>query len=577
MIRRVAYTGARHPSLPALAGSKNNPLAVREAREVILALIDTMALEQGPVAARQAFVAAAQSGRLPSDTLATLAKANAKPSSSRTVSERTLLRWQQAREAAALAPRPTPQQPVPVWLDDILAEYQVPTKPSLADAYAACARRGVVLPSLRTVQREVAQLGELARNRGRMGQRELRRLKAFRKRTFEDLLPLDVVSADGHRFQAEVAHLIHGKACRPELTAVIDVATRRVLGWSVALDEAASAVRDALVQAVKHGVPAIWYTDNGPGYVAAETLATLSRLGTTATNSIAYNAQARGVVERLNATLWIPLARRFATFQGDEMDREARQRAFRLTRQDASRLMPWQSFCTVVADAVATYNARPHSALGHRSPDQVWASFCQNGWEPLLLTEAELVDLGRPSARRVVNRATIALHGHTYHSLELERLDLHGREVDVRFDPIDPEQVWVFDDQGHFLTLAHRDAHARPYFPASFVQQAQERRAQGKVKRLRTKVDKALSELSPPTITAEATNVTSLALAPAELSDAEKQNQRWAEAQAIQAAMDRGEAVSDADRLWLGRLQGVAWYRARMRLELERGALRAHE
>ncbi len=63
-----------------------------------------------------------------------------------------------------------------------------------------------------------------------------------------------------------VRHPEHGAPFAPEVTLVIDAASRMVTGWSVALSENQIAVGDALRHAVGNcGVPAVVYSDNGAG------------------------------------------------------------------------------------------------------------------------------------------------------------------------------------------------------------------------------------------------------------------------------------------------------------------------
>jgi putative transposase len=65
----------------------------------------------------------------------------------------------------------------------------------------------------------------------------MKNIKPFVRRDISQLQPNDVWTADGHTFDAEVQHPMHGRPFRPEITAIIDVATRRIIGWSVGLAE----------------------------------------------------------------------------------------------------------------------------------------------------------------------------------------------------------------------------------------------------------------------------------------------------------------------------------------------------
>ena len=79
--------------------------------------------------------------------------------------------------------------------------------------------------------------------------------------------PLPFYTADGHTFDAEIEHPLTGKPFRPEITTVVDVYTRKVVGWSIDLNERTNSVYTALAMSIKtHGIPAIWYVDNGKGF-----------------------------------------------------------------------------------------------------------------------------------------------------------------------------------------------------------------------------------------------------------------------------------------------------------------------
>jgi len=73
-------------------------------------------------------------------------------------------------------------------------------------------------------------------------------MKSYVSRDVSTMLPAELYQADGKTFNAEVAHPLHGRPFRPEITTIIDAKTRKVVGWSAALDESANAVADAAVE-----------------------------------------------------------------------------------------------------------------------------------------------------------------------------------------------------------------------------------------------------------------------------------------------------------------------------------------
>ena len=221
-----------------------------EARAAILAEVERIGRAVGIEKAIREVVRSARDGALPDHLQRRVAAANAKGGAGgkRTVSPRTQKRWRaDARKGATgLAPK-SGGQGVPAWGAPLLKTYRQPQKWSLAKTLRKMAEAGIgPLPSYDQARRFLARVGEVEKNRGRMGPRELKSIRPFVRRTTGHMLPTDCYTADGHTFDAEVAHPIHGKAFRPEVTLVIDIATRLAAGWSCTLAESGLAVLDAI-------------------------------------------------------------------------------------------------------------------------------------------------------------------------------------------------------------------------------------------------------------------------------------------------------------------------------------------
>jgi len=454
----------------------------------------------------------ADAKRLPEEIqrLVPMANARSGQSGARTLSRRTLQRW--AAEAKQgydhLAPK-APPAPAPYWLPQLLAIHRQPQRPSLAWAVqilAAQLPEGAIAPSYDAARRAMSKVGNVEREKGRMLPRELKSLKPFRRREKPEY-PFDVLIADGHTFDAEIAHPDHGRPFRPELTIVVDVCTSRAVGWSAWEKENTWAVQDALRQAVlTGGIPLIFYTDNGPGY-KNERLQTLeSRLGIDHKFGIPYNSQARGVVERLQKTLWIDLgAKAFATYVGAQMDREARQIVFKASRRGEPVLPSWQTFVAFMETAVEAYNSRPSRACPkglnaetgrtqHLSPASTWQQHEALGWKP----EGGPLSLDdfRPEELRKVLRGEITLFGNRYFSRELA--ELHGDQVRVAFDLHDATRIWVRNLAGELICEAGFQANRSAYFPKPYVDQLREQRKDGQRKRIEAKAERVLGEPLEP-------------------------------------------------------------------------------
>lgn len=507
--------------------------AVLEARAALLFEVDRRVLVAGlPLtAAVQSVAADSADGTLPADLAAAAKRANGRPDGSGRVTERTLFRWRSAKDVggvAALAPQLNrAPEPLPAWLRDFLTFYATPQKRTVAHAMDQWRRAAPAaeLPTYKQVRVALAKLSPLERARGRLGPQALKALQAYRTRDTSDLLPTSVYVADGKTFDAEVAHPIHGHAFRPEITTIMDARTRRITGWSAALDESAHAVLDALRSACTGaGIPALFYTDRGPGYVNAAMDAPLTgflgRLDITPMRALPYNSQAKGLVERLNH-LWSTLAREMPTYFSRDMDREAKSAVHKRSRRElrafgTSPTLPrFEEFLAAGSDAVARYNARPHSALPrmadpetgkwrHQSPDEAWAAAVAGGFEPILPHAREIDDLFRPWVQRTVARCLVTWLDNEYFADELEAH--HGRRVIVGYDIHDASRVWVRQIEenadgdrvpGRLIAVARFVGNRTRYVPVTAEQAAIERRARGRVSRLERKIAVVEQELRP--------------------------------------------------------------------------------
>lgn len=421
---------------------------------------------------------------------------------------RTIKRWFAQDKQHALAPKKREKDyTVPSWAAAFLGVYQVPQKPSVELAYKAFAAGWdgdpAELPSVHVVRRFLAKIGNVSIEAGRQGPRKLRSMQAFIRRDTSKLLPNDIWTADGHTFDAEVAHPFTGKPFRPEITMVIDLATRMAVGVSIDLAESSLAILECLQSGwLQYGVPAILYTDNGAyksKIFTDKAVGILGRVGVTPEFRAPYSSQAGGAIERPHRTIWVDAAKKLPTYMGADMDPEAKLRSFKITRKQIAEgatptgLLAWPIFIGMVHQEIADYNNRPHSAFGRKkSPAQVWLEHVSAGWEPVALNDAEVGHLCRPREMRKVLRCEIALYNNRYFSNALE--EFHGEEVQVGYDVMNPDQVWVYDLDGRPICTAQWNANKRDYMPMSRVEQAREQRAAGRIARAQDKIDDALAE-----------------------------------------------------------------------------------
>ena len=446
-------------------------------------------------------------------------------------SSRTVKRWFAARAAASDAPRDgmaaallpkLPQAAVraPEWFGRFMQFYRVPSAPSVQAAFGlflraeAAAGRVSDLPSVHQARRWLAKTGGVERERGRLGSRKIKDLLPFKRRKFNDLLAGEIWSADGHTFDAEVKHPDSGKPFRPEITTIVDIASRRIVGWSADLAESAGAVLSAVVHGVReNGIPLVFYVDNGKGYknqmMSDAATGLMGRLGIDMTHSLPYSSRARGVIERLHQTVWVKAAQRLPTYIGAKMDAQAGNAVHKATRGKSSlevalktapalrnmarlggSLLPeWHDFVAFAQQCVAEYNDTPHGSLPEcwdkggfkrrRTPNEQWAILRAQAedaqeWLPEKVESAESLYHFLPMVARVVRNGEVHLWNNVYFNKDLA--EWHGETVRVAYDLQDGAHVWLFDDDGRYLGSAEFEGNSIRYMPQSYIERQKERR-----------------------------------------------------------------------------------------------------
>lgn len=477
----------------------------------------------------QKFIEQAAEGTLPTEMQEAVTKANAKSGENRTISRRSIFDWMKAVDDAekhkiavisVLAPKQRASQ-IPSWAGELLRLWGQPQKPTLTVCLEQLPQyldANVECPSYAQAYRFLNEkMGKVDVMRGRMGKREIKNIQPFIRRDTSLLLPTDVYTADGHCFDAEVAHPITGKPFRPEITSIIDVATRRLVGWSVSLSESSWCVLDAIrMSATECGIPAIFYVDNGSGYkndmLKAQGRGVMARLNTEVSHALPYNSQAKGMIERSHQTLWVKAAKNLPTYIGKDMDSEASNVVFKLTRNEIKRfgtskaLMSWVDFIAYAAQVVEQYNNKPHSGLKritdpatlkkrYQTPLEAWNEALEQGAPIDRVEDWDAEDLFRPYEERKVRRGEIEIFGNRYFSKDLEQH--HGLNVLVGYDIHDANKVVVRDEDGRLICYAVWNANKRNYFPVSKVEQARQNRADGRLRRLAVKQSEVLDELNP--------------------------------------------------------------------------------
>ncbi|TLP70783.1 DDE-type integrase/transposase/recombinase [Pseudomonas nitroreducens] len=559
---------------------------VMSARIAFVREIERMSGMVSQQRAIETLVALARDGQLSPYLSGKAAQANDRKTAERTLSERTLKRWlsdyRNGGEVALAPARRKPDMGVPDWAQAFLRHFQRPTKPSVEAAYAEYAAKCEGnRPSIHQVRRFLDKLSPEAREQGRRSPQELKALQGFKRRDTKNLMPGDVYTADGHKFDAEVINPRTGKPYRPETTTVLDVATRRAMGISIGEAESTVGVLDALRDAIQRGgMFAIFYVDNGSGFANDTVREVVDRLGGTMTHALPYNSQARGLVERAHQSIWVTAAKKLTSYIGADMDKHAGTAVHRISRKQlresgSTRLIPtFAEFIAGVEYELEQYNNRPHRGLAkirdpqsgkprHMSPNEAWQAAIEDGWEPMM-APAELVqDLLRPQVVRPTRRGEVTWANQRYFLQDL--VALHQEEVRVAYDVRDASRVWVRTLEGVLIGEALLDGNASDYMPKTMLEQAYERREQGQMKRSINKLETLTGRRVELIAT---TDAPSRELAPEQLADARQtaleliadepafvlpddDMARYRLWNRLAARRDAGQALSAAEAAWL--------------------------
>nr|WP_309574560.1 transposase [Moraxella osloensis] len=416
------------------------------------------------------------------------------------------------------------------WLPDFMAIYRSPKGYHVAEAYRIFAvgyevKHGAEnVPHIDVVYRALDKLPRLVRESGRVTGSKLKTLMTYVKRDWNTswFNNNDVWVGDGKSMEFKVKHPEHGQPFTPELTIIMDTTCRFVVGWSVAYAESTLAVADALRDGmVKHGIPAIYYSDNGSGQtnkaLDADLMGILPRLGVHHETGIPGNPQGRGIIERFNKVVPRWIAQQFETYWGQGADDETvRKNLYAVTsfakaeKEGRTELTPiqkkgqkiyptWKQFIDVVEQAVAYYNNEwEHSELGTTPSayrEALMDKMAKDGVDIIPLTEVEARDMFRPHFVRKVQRGWLSVLNNEYWHKALEALD--GVEVVAYVDIHDASSVIIRHGDGRYVCDAVLDGNKRDAFPKTLVEQSREARAKRRLKKVEEEAYKAKAELKP--------------------------------------------------------------------------------
>lgn len=429
-----------------------------------------------------------------------------------------------------------PWQQLP-WLDDFFAFYRVWQRPSVAEAYrdfeawwrqAYAGNSGMLaaIPGIHTVRREMQKVPKIVRERYRTTGSAWRSLNPFKRRDWSQMPVNAVWVGDGHCMKMQTFNPLTNNVFQAEVTFVMDAGQRFIVGWSIALSENTIAVADALRHAIsQHGVPLIYYSDNGPGETGknldADVVGMLPRLGIEHFTGIPGNPQGRGIIERFNKNVPREVARQFESYCHKGADEETVKLQQRIAASalkaayEGKELTPrqvkalgkiptWEQTVSAIEREVELYNNRDHSSLPRRENGRHYSPAAyrrhlirEQGQDVMIdhLTPEELHEMFRPEEIRTTTRGEIRIFNNIYFSTELKFFT--GEKVRVNYDIHDANSIIVRRMDGTFICDAIWNGNKVDGFAKPVIQKLTEERVKGRIDRGMKRVEDARRELRP--------------------------------------------------------------------------------
>lgn len=356
-----------------------------------------------------------------------------------------------------------------------LSDYLRPEAPTLASCYRRtldgyCAKNGVTLPHMKTLQRKLERDVDhrvvVAR---RQGADALRATMPSQQRSIAQLHALELVNIDGHKWDVFVKWP-DGRIARPMMVAIQDVYSRKFVAWRIGETESAVLTRLAFADLFRDwGIPKACLMDNGRAFASKwitggavsrfrfkirpeEPTGLLTSLGVRVHWALPFRGSSKPI-ERAFRDLCDAVAKHPAfagAYTGNKPD--AKPENYGSTAVDL------ETFKRVVTLGIAAHNAqlgrRTEACAGRDSFDQAFeASYVK---APIGKASPEQLRMALLAADRVSTdrkSGAISLYGNQYWSEAMSRLA--GQRVVVRFDPDNlHSEVHVYGLDGAYLTSA---------------------------------------------------------------------------------------------------------------------------
>lgn len=324
----------------------------------------------------------------------------------------------------------------------VLAMYLREMKPTGAyvhkELQKAAKIKGWKLPSRATIYRlidEVSKSEEVMSRKGKQAWKAEIRPKT--KRNYDNLMVMQETVGDGHTFDIFVEY--QGKAIRADLSAWVDLRSRKGVGWCITPQANSESIGLAMKNAIEsHGLAGVIYTDNGKDYLSEYIEAVCNDLEIGIRNCIPKSPQSK-LIERFFREVHDKFSRYQPGYCGNKP--ENRPEGFDQKKLlKAGKLMSLETLVERFAAWVEEYNNTVHGALKD-TPANVAANV--EHFRPGVVNSKVLEVLFMKRTHVKVHDGYIRLFGRDFWTFGTDIDWLIGQYVEVWYDFNNMGQVLI--------------------------------------------------------------------------------------------------------------------------------------
>jgi len=358
--------------------------------------------------------------------------------------------------------------------DILVADYLRQSRPPFSSCYARLKaiadERGWHIPSERTLYRRIQkEVPGAVHTLKREGAEAASRLYPAMERDRTHFHALQVVNADFHKLDIFV-RFPDGQSYRPQVVAIQDLYSNKILAWRVDVSANATAVRLAFYDVFRnYGVPEKAYLDNGREFAAKsitggqptryrfkvrhdETPGILTQLGCDVRWTRPHSGQSKPIERAFRD--WCDNIAKHPAFEGAYIGNKPGARP----ENAGTRTVEFDTFLQVMEQEVRAHNAKPGRNTRVCGRELSFDQAFERSYADALIRKASdeqlrLVMLAAESVTARKPDGAVHLYGNRYWAEFL--VEQMGRKVTVRLDPDDLHSgAHVYNAAGAYLGFA---------------------------------------------------------------------------------------------------------------------------